>query len=73
MRESEREHGEGRVDSTVKEGRFQGGLGGQAKRASLGDDAKNLQNLGFTPCLAKPEMRKEVGRQRTLSQNDRAK
>ena len=32
---SEREHGEERVDSTVKEGRLQGGMGGQAKRASL--------------------------------------
>ena len=32
---SEREHGEERVDSTVKEGRFQGGQGGQAGRASL--------------------------------------
>ena len=32
---SEREHGEERVDSTVKEGRFQGGQGGQASRASL--------------------------------------
>ena len=32
---SEREHGEERVDSTVKEGRFQGGQGGQARRASL--------------------------------------
>ena len=31
----EREHGEGRVDSTVNEGRFQGGNGGQAKRVSL--------------------------------------
>ena len=30
-----REHGEERVDSIVKEGRFQGGEGGQAKRASL--------------------------------------
>ena len=29
---SEREH---RVDSTVKEGRFQGGQGGKARRASL--------------------------------------
>ena len=28
---SEREHGEERVDSTVKEGRFQGGKRGQAK------------------------------------------
>ena len=32
---SEREHREERVDSTVKEGRFQGGQGGQATRASL--------------------------------------
>ena len=32
---SEREHGVGRVDSTVNEGRFQGGMGGQARRASL--------------------------------------
>ena len=31
----EREHGVERVDSTVNEGRFQGGKGGQAKRASL--------------------------------------
>ena len=32
---SEREYGEKRVDSTVNEGRFQGGKGGQARRASL--------------------------------------
>ena len=32
---SEREHGEIRVDSTVKKGKFQGGQGGQAIRASL--------------------------------------
>ena len=32
---SVREHGEERVDSTVNEGRFQGGKGGQARRASL--------------------------------------
>ena len=32
---SERDHEEERVDSTVKEGRFQGGRGGQARRASL--------------------------------------
>ena len=68
------------VDSTVKEGRFQGGQGGQAKKASLGKvegsmsgwvDAKALQDyllsLGFTPSLANPEMRKEVGRRRTRS------
>ena len=35
VRGSERKHGEERVDSTVNEGRFQGGLGGKAKRASL--------------------------------------
>ena len=32
---SEREHGVERVDYTVKEGRFQGGQGGQARRPSL--------------------------------------
>ena len=32
---SEQEHGEERVDSTVKEGIFQGGQGGQTRRASL--------------------------------------
>ena len=32
---SELEHEEERVDSTIKEGRFQGGQGGQATRASL--------------------------------------
>ena len=57
----EREHGEERVDSTMKEGRFQGSEGGQARRASLGEvevgmskwvDANPLQedlhSLGFT-------------------------
>ena len=34
-RGSERGHGVERVDSTVNEGRFQGGQGGQARRASL--------------------------------------
>ena len=34
---SEREHGEERVDSAVNEGKFQGGEGGQARRASLGE------------------------------------
>ena len=34
-RGSEQEHGVERVDSTVKEGRFQGGQGSQARRASL--------------------------------------
>ena len=33
--ESEREHGEERVYSTVNEGRFLGGKGGQARRVSL--------------------------------------
>ena len=32
---SEREHGEERVDFTVKKGGFQGGKRGQARRASL--------------------------------------
>ena len=32
---SDREHEEERVNSTVKEGRFQGGKGGQARRPSL--------------------------------------
>ena len=32
---SEQDHGEERVDSTMKEGRFQGGNGGQVRRASL--------------------------------------
>ena len=34
-KESEREHEEEKMDSTVNEGRFQGGKGGQATRASL--------------------------------------
>ena len=34
-RGSEREHEGERVDSTVNKGRFQGGKGGQARRASL--------------------------------------
>ena len=33
----EREHGVESVDSTMNEGRFQGGQGGQATRASLGE------------------------------------
>ena len=32
---SEGKHGEEKVDSTVKEGRFQGGKGGQARRAFI--------------------------------------
>ena len=35
VRGSEREHGEEKVDCTVNEGRFQGGKGGKATRASL--------------------------------------
>ena len=67
-RGSQQEHEEEKVDSTVKEGRFQGGQGGQATRASLGEvegsmsgwvDAKalqdDLQSFGFTSSLAKPE------------------
>ena len=34
-RESEREHAKERVDSTVNEGRFQGGNGGHTRRTSL--------------------------------------
>ena len=34
---SEQKHGDVRVDSMVKEGRFQGSEGGQARRASLGN------------------------------------
>ena len=37
---------------------------------ALQDD---LQSLGFTPRLAKPEMRKEVRRRRARSQDDRVK
>ena len=66
--QDEREPEEERADSTVKESRFQGGKGGQA-RAFLGEtegsmsrrvEARalqdNLQSLGFTPSLAKPEI-----------------
>ena len=68
------------MDSTVKKGRFQGGKWGQVRRASVREvkgsmsglvDAKalqeDLQSLGFTPSLAKPEIRKEVGRRRAHS------
>ena len=41
-RGSERENGEERVDSTVKEDRFQGGEGGQAKRVSLGEVEESM-------------------------------
>ena len=69
-----------RVDFTVNDGRFQGGKGGQARRASLEEvegsmsgrlDAKalqdDLQSLSFTPSLAKPKIGKEVGRRRARS------
>ena len=62
----------------LKEGRFQRGK--RASKKSLPRsrgkheqdvDAKalqdNLQILGFTPSLAKPEIGKEVGRQRARS------
>ena len=39
---SEREHGKERVNSTEKEGRFQRGKGGQAKRASLEEVEGNM-------------------------------
>ena len=44
-RGSEREHGEERVDPTVKEGRFQGGKGGQARRASLGGSRRKHERV----------------------------
>ena len=83
---SEQEHGEEKVDFTVKEGKFQQGKGGQARRASLEQvegsmsecvDVKalqdDLQSLGFTPSLAKSEMGTEVGRRRARSEDKRVK
>ena len=74
------------MDFTVKKGRFQREEGGQARRVSLGEvegsmseweEAKavqdDLKSLGFTSSLAKPEMEKEVGRQRARSYDNRAK
>ena len=68
------------MDSTVKEGRFLGRPGGQARRVSLGEvegsmsgwvDTKapqdDLQSAGFTPSLSKSELGKEVGRRRARS------
>ena len=68
------------MDSVVKKGRFQAERGGQVKKTSLGEvggsmsvcvNAKafqdDLENLGFTPSLAKPEMGKEIGRRRARS------
>ena len=40
---SEREHGEERVGSTVKEGRFHGGEGGQAKKTSLREVGESMR------------------------------
>ena len=42
-RGSEREHGKESMDSTVKESRFQGGKGGQARRASLGEVERSIR------------------------------
>ena len=42
---SEREHEEERVDSTVKEGKFQGGKRGQARRTSLGEVEGSMSGL----------------------------
>ena len=39
-RESDQEHGEKRMDSTVKEGRFRGDEGRQSRRISLGEGEK---------------------------------
>ena len=75
-----RVHGEKRVDSIVKKGRFQRAEGGHAKRTSLEEVGKSMsgkvnakalqkdrESLGFTPILAKSEMRKKVGRRRARS------
>ena len=64
----------------MKESRFQGGQGGASKKSPQGEveesmsgwkDAEalqdDLQSLGFTPSLTKPEMEKEVGRRRAHS------
>ena len=40
---SEREHGEVSMDSTVNKGRFPGGQGGQARRASLGEVEESMR------------------------------
>ena len=46
MREgSGREYEEERVDSTVKEGRFQGGEGERARRAFLGEVEESMSYL----------------------------
>ena len=41
--ERERGHEEEREDFTVKEGRFQGGEGGQARRALLGEVERSIR------------------------------
>ena len=78
--QGEREHGVKRVNSTVKEGKFQRGEGGKVRKASLGEVEGNmsrcvntkapqddLQSFGFTPSQPEPEMEKEVGRRRARS------
>ena len=68
------------MDPTVKEGRFQGDEVGNTRKTSPEEVEGNmsrqvdgralqedLQSLGFTSCLAKPEMEQEVGRQRAHS------
>ena len=78
-RGSEREDEEERMESTVKEGRFQKGEVEQAKKASLGEVEARAdewtQKLSRTICrvlvslpsLAKHEMKKEIGRRRVRS------
>ena len=44
-----REHGEERVGSTVKEGRFHEGKGGQARRASLGEVEGSMSGRKSSP------------------------
>ena len=64
-------------ESAVMKGGFHGREGGQAKETCLGEVAKsvkryvdanllqeNLESLGFTSSVAKPEIEKGVGRRR---------
>ena len=71
-------HGVERVSFTLKKGRYHGGEGGQARRSlhwkeesvsvlvDLTSLQEDLQSFGFAISLDKPEMKKEVGRRRTL-------
>ena len=72
-----REHEEERVDSTVKEGRLQGGKEGQATRASLeqveGSMRRWTQELSRTMCRVLVSGGKEVGRRRARSYDKRVK